>query len=76
MEKTPIIEELLETNEEFKKLWEEHEELDRIVDEMSGKVYLTPEEEVKLKELKLKKLKGKEKLVEMIEKYKKEKESA
>ena len=76
MEKTPIVEELLEINEEFKKLWEEHEELDRIVDEMSGKVYLTPEEEVKLKELKLKKLKGKEKLVEMIEKYKKEKESA
>ncbi len=76
MEKTPIIEELLETNEEFKKLWEEHEELDRIVDEMSEKVYLTPEEEIKLKELKLKKLKGKEKLVEMIENYKKEKESS
>ncbi len=76
MEKTPIIEELLESNEEFKKLWEEHEELDRIVDEMSEKVYLTPEEEIKLKELKLKKLKGKEKLVEIIENYKKEKESS
>ncbi len=76
MEKTPIVEELLESNEEFKKLWEEHEELDRIVDEMSEKVYLTPEEEIKLKELKLKKLKGKEKLVEMIENYKKEKESS
>ena len=76
MEKTPIVEELLESNEEFKKLWEEHEELDRIVDEMSEKVYLTPEEEIKLKELKLKKLKGKEKLVEMIEKYKKEKGSS
>ncbi len=76
MEKTPIVEELLKFNDEFKKLWEEHEELDRIVDEMSEKVYLTPEEEIKLKELKLKKLKGKEKLVEIIEKYKKEKESS
>ena len=75
MEKTPIIKELLEINEEFRILWEEHEKLDKIVDEMSAKVYLTPEEEVKLKELKLKKLKGKEKLVEMIERYKKEKES-
>ena len=76
MEKTPIVEELLGANEEFKKLWEEHEELNRMVDEMSQKVYLTPEEELKLKELKLKKLKGKEKLVEMIENYKKEKESS
>ena len=76
MEKTPIVEELLEKNEEFKKLWEEHEELNRMVDEMSQKVYLTPDEEIKLKELKLKKLKGKEKLVEMIENYKKEKESS
>ena len=76
MEKTPIVEELLEKNEEFKKLWEEHEELNRMVDEMSQKVYFTPDEEIKLKELKLKKLKGKEKLVEMIENYKKEKGSS
>ncbi len=76
MEKTPIVEELLKKNEDFKKLWEEHEELNRMVDEMSQKVYLTPDEEIKLKELKLKKLKGKEKLVEMIENYKKEKESS
>ncbi len=75
MEKTPIVEELLQTNEEFKKLWEEHEELNRIVDEMSNKIYLTPDEEIKLKELKLKKLKGKEKLVEMIEEYKRIKEN-
>ena len=73
MEKTPIVEELMTVNEEFKRLWDEHEELNRIVDEMSSKVYLTSEEEIKLKELKLKKLKGKEKLVEMIENYKKEK---
>jgi len=73
MEKTPLIEELIKENDEFKKLWEQHEELNRIVDEMSEKVYLTPEEEVKLKELKLKKLKGKEKLVAMIEEYKKSK---
>jgi len=73
MEKTPIVEELIAINEEFRKLWYEHEELNRIVDEMSSKVYLTSEEEIKLKEFKLKKLKGKEKLVEMIENYKKEK---
>ncbi len=75
MEKTPLIEELIQINEEFRKLWQEHEELNKVVDEMSSKLYLTPEEEVKLKELKLKKLKGKEKLVEMIEEYKKNKEN-
>ncbi len=73
MEKTPIVEELLNSNEEFKKLWEEHEELNQKVDEMSLKPYLTPEQEVELKKLKLIKLKGKEKLVSMLEEYKKSK---
>ena len=73
MEKTPIVEELLNSNEEFKKLWEEHEELNQKVDEMSLKPYLTPEEEVELKRLKLVKLKGKEKLVSILDEYKKTK---
>lgn len=73
MEKTPIIEELLQSNEEFKALWEEHEKLNKKVDEMSSRVYLTSEEEVELKRLKLLKLRGKEKLVEYIDEYKKSK---
>jgi uncharacterized protein YdcH (DUF465 family) len=73
MEKTPIVEELLNSNEEFKTLWEQHEELDSKVDEMSQRVYLTSEEEVVLKRLKLLKLRGKEKIVEIIEAYKKSK---
>ncbi len=73
MEKTPIVEELLNINEEFKNLWEQHEELDKKVDEMSARVYLTTEEQVELKRLKLLKLRGKEKLVELIEIYKKSK---
>ncbi len=75
MEKTPIVEELLNINEEFKKLWEEHEKLNRVVDEMSSRVYLSPEEEVELKRLKLSKLRGKERLVEIIDNYKREKEN-
>ena len=73
MEKTPIVEELLNSNEEFKTLWEQHEELDSKVDEMSQRVYLTSEEEVVLKRLKLLKLRGKEEIVEIIEAYKKSK---
>ena len=73
MEKTPMVEELLNVNEEFKKLWEEHTKLNQKVDEMSTKPYLTPEEEVELKKLKLVKLKGKEKLVSMLDDYKKSK---
>jgi uncharacterized protein YdcH (DUF465 family) len=75
MEKTPIIEELLELNEEFKALWEEHEELNEKVDEMSARVYLTNEEEIELKRLKLLKLRGKERLIEFIEEYKKSKKN-
>ncbi len=75
MEKTPIVEELISINEEFQKLWEEHEKLNRVVDEMSSRVYLSSEEEVELKRLKLLKLRGKEKLVAMIESYKREKEN-
>ena len=73
MEKTPIVEELINSNEEFKKLWEEHGKLNRVVDEMSSRVYLGPEEDVELKRLKLLKLRGKEKLVEIIDNYKREK---
>lgn len=73
MDKTPIVEELLSFNEEFKTLWEQHEELDKKVDEMSSMVYLTSEEQVELKRLKLLKLRGKERIVEIIETFKKTK---
>ena len=73
MDKTPIVEELLSFNEEFKALWEQHEELDKKVDEMSSMVYLTSEEQVELKRLKLLKLRGKERIVEIIETFKKTK---
>ncbi len=73
MDKTPIVEELLSFNEEFKTLWEQHEELDKKVDEMSSMVYLTSEEQVELKRLKLLKLRGKERIVEIIEAFKKTK---
>ena len=73
MDKTPIVEELLSLNEEFKTLWEQHEELDSKVNEMSSMVYLTTEEQVELKRLKLLKLRGKERIVEIIETYKKSK---
>ncbi|GEM_PF-2920375 len=74
MEKSPVVLELISKDEEFSKLWKEHEELNLKVDEMSSKVYLSPEEEAELKKLKLSKLKGKEELVKMLDAYKNRKE--
>jgi uncharacterized protein YdcH (DUF465 family) len=61
-----IIEKLLKENEEFKKVSEEHHQLDGLLTEIDKKVYLTPEEEIERKKLQKQKLAKKDKMAEMI----------
>jgi len=61
-----IIEKLLEENEEFRKVSEEHHKLDDLLTEIDKKVYLTPEEEVERKKLQKQKLLKKDRMAEMI----------
>jgi uncharacterized protein YdcH (DUF465 family) len=61
-----IIEKLLKDNEEFKKVSEEHHQLDGLLTEIDKKVYLTPEEEIERKKLQKQKLAKKDKMAEMI----------
>ena len=66
MKEQEIIEKLLKENEEFKKVSEEHHQLDGLLTEIDKKVYLTPEEEIERKKLQKQKLAKKDRLAEMI----------
>ncbi|MDH4233226.1 MAG: DUF465 domain-containing protein [Nitrospirota bacterium] len=66
MKEQEIIEKLLEENEEFRKVSEEHHKLDDLLTEIDKKVYLTPEEEVERKKLQKQKLLKKDRMAEMI----------
>ena len=69
MKEKEIIEKLLKENEEFRKVSEEHHQLDGVLTEIDRKVYLTPEEEVERKKLQKQKLHKKDLLAEMIRDY-------
>ncbi len=65
-----IIETLKRDNEEFRKLSQEHRELDRMLAELDKKHYLTTEEELESHRLKKEKLSKKDKIAELIKNFK------
>jgi uncharacterized protein len=65
-----IREKLLKDSEEFRKISDEHHQLDTLLSEMDRKVYLTPEEEVERKKLQKQKLFKKDAMAEMIRVFK------
>ena len=65
-----IIETLKKENEEFRKVYQEHRELDSMLSEFNKKHYLTPEEEVQMHQMKKEKLSKKDKIAELIKHYK------
>ncbi len=67
-----IVELLKKDNDEFRRLYQEHRELDNQLTELSRKHYLTPEEEVEEKRIKKEKLQRKDRIAEMIREYKKQ----
>jgi hypothetical protein len=60
---------LKEENEEFARIYRKHRELDIKVTELEERRYLTPEEEIEEKKLKVDKLRLKDKMAEMIRDY-------
>jgi uncharacterized protein YdcH (DUF465 family) len=66
-----IVEFLKKENEEFKRLSEEHRNLDGLLTEIDRKHYLTPEEEVERKKIQKQKLFKKDKMAQIIREYKK-----
>jgi len=70
MREEEIIEILKKENEEFRKLYEEHRQLDALLDEINKKHYLTAEEEIEKKRMQKEKLYKKDKMAEIIRQYK------
>lgn len=71
MKEQEIVDQLKKENEEFKKLSEEHRNLDGLLTEIDNKRYLTPEEEVERKRIQKLKLLRKDRMAELIREYKK-----
>ncbi len=65
-----IRKKLLEEDEEFRKLYEEHQLYERKIEELLSKGFLTPEEETEIKVMKKMKLLLKDKMQFIINKYK------
>ena len=71
MKEEDIVEILKKENEEFRRIYQEHRELDSQLLEFNKKHYLTPEEETEMHRIKKEKLYKKDKIAELIREYKK-----
>jgi uncharacterized protein YdcH (DUF465 family) len=66
-----IVELLKKENEDFRKLTEEHRDLEELLEKIDSKRYLTPEEEVERKKIQKQKLLKKDKMAALVREYKK-----
>ena len=60
---------LLDKDPELKKYYEEHQELEKKLAEYQHKHYLSPDEEMEMKRIQKLKLVGKDKIMEILVKY-------
>jgi uncharacterized protein YdcH (DUF465 family) len=64
-----LLEKVQGENEEFKKLYQEHLELKHRVEELNKMNFLSPEQELEKKTVQKQKLKGKDRMIQIIEQY-------
>jgi uncharacterized protein YdcH (DUF465 family) len=64
-----LIQSLLEREPGLRRFYEEHEDLERQLGVYQQKIYLTPEEEIEKKRLQKLKLAGKDKIMEILSRY-------
>jgi uncharacterized protein YdcH (DUF465 family) len=64
-----LIVSLLEREPELRRYYDEHADLERQLDVLQHKLYLTPEEEVEKKRLQKLKLAGKDKIMEILARH-------
>ena len=67
-----LLEKYKDTNPELKALWEDHVLFSNQVNKLADKPYRTPSEEQTLRQLKKQKLDNKTKMIDLIERLKKE----
>ena len=64
-----LIEKYIHRDEELKRRVDEHQRLERVLEEFKERRYWTPEEQVAKKNLKKRKLREKEEILRILEKY-------
>ena len=64
-----LIQTLLEREPDLRRFWDEHVDLERQLGAFDSKAYLTPEEEFERKRLQKLKLVGKDKIMEILSRY-------
>ena len=64
-----LIRTLLEREPELRRYYEEHVDLERRLEGFQQKLYLTPDEEMEKKRLQKRKLIGKDKIMEILSRY-------
>lgn len=64
-----LIQSLLERDAELKQYYEEHLALEQQLAEFGRKLYLTPEQEIEKKELQKRKLIGKDRIMQILDKH-------
>lgn len=65
-----MIASYVDRDPELRKYYEEHLELEKRLDDLNNRVYLSPEEELEKKRLQKQKLIGKDKIMEILGRYK------
>ncbi len=64
-----LIQKVIDTDPELKRCMDEHEELERRLDEFNRRLYLTPDEEIERKRLQKKKLAGRDRIETILAKH-------
>ena len=64
-----LIQALVSQDAELKQYYDEHLALERQLAELNRKLYLTPEQEVEKKQLQKRKLHGKDRIMEILDKH-------
>ncbi len=64
-----LIKKYSSSDDKLRRLYEEHIDLEKKLDSLSGKAYLTPEEEMEKMRLKKVKLKGRDEIEIILSKY-------
>lgn len=66
-----LIEEYISVDDELRKHVEEHKKFEKILEEFNQRIHLTPEEEMEQKRIKKLKLKGRDRIEQLLARYRK-----
>ena len=67
-----LIESLIPQNEELRRLWEEHQKLNRKLDSMASQTYFTAEEQIERKQMQKRKLAGRDRIAAILAAHREE----